>query len=79
MKTMNDLFLHFLQDIYYAEKAFAKTAPRILKAVQNEEVLQIVKKAKGAGFNPEGRVLRVVNRASGLFVGNYFCRKVPTC
>jgi ribonuclease R len=34
--------------------------------------VKILKKAKGPGFNPEGRVLRVVNRASGLFVGNYF-------
>jgi ferritin-like metal-binding protein YciE len=39
MKTMNDLFLHFLQDIYYAEKAFAKTSGKIMKAVGNEEVL----------------------------------------
>ena len=46
MKTMNDLFLHFLQDIYYAEKAFAKTSPKIMKAVQNQEVREILKKAK---------------------------------
>ncbi len=38
----------------------------------DEVTVKIVKKAKGAGFNPEGRVLRVVSRASGLFVGNYF-------
>jgi len=46
MKTMNDLFVHFLQDIYYAEKAFAKTSSKIMKAVQNEEVREILKKAK---------------------------------
>ncbi len=34
--------------------------------------VKIVKKAKGPGFNPEGRVLQVVTRGSGLFVGNYF-------
>ncbi len=45
MKTMNDLFLHFLQDIYYAEKAFAKSSARIMKAAQNEEVRKILKKA----------------------------------
>ena len=38
----------------------------------DEVSVKILKKAKGPGFNPEGRVLRVVNRASGLFVGNYF-------
>ncbi len=45
MKTMNDLFLHFLQDIYYAEKAFAKSSPKVMKAVQNEEVRKILQKA----------------------------------
>jgi ferritin-like metal-binding protein YciE len=52
MKTMNDLFLHFLQDIYYAEKAFAKSSTRILKAVQNEEVRAILKKAKDNALEP---------------------------
>jgi len=52
MKTMNDLFLHFLQDIYYAEKAFAKSSTRILKAVQNEEVRQILKKTKDNAQEP---------------------------
>ena len=52
MKTMNDLFLHFLQDIYYAEKAFARTAPRIMKAVQDEEVRAILKKAKDRAQEP---------------------------
>ncbi len=52
MKTMNDLFLHFLQDIYYAEKAFAKTSSKIMKAVQNEEVREILKKAKDHAQEP---------------------------
>jgi ferritin-like metal-binding protein YciE len=52
MKTMNDLFLHFLQDIYYAEKAFAKTSSKIMKAVQNEEVREILKKAKDNAHEP---------------------------
>ena len=38
----------------------------------DEVTVKIVKKAKGPGFNPEGRIIKVVNRASGLFVGNYF-------
>ena len=52
MKTMNDLFLHFLQDIYYAEKAFAKSSTKIMKAVQNEEVREILKKAKDHAAEP---------------------------
>ena len=38
----------------------------------DEVLVKIVKKAKGPGFNPEGRVIQVVSRGSGLFVGNYF-------
>ena len=52
MKTMNDLFLHFLQDIYYAEKAFAKSSGKIMKAAQNEEVREILKKAKDNAQEP---------------------------
>ena len=28
IKTMEDLFLHMLQDIYYAEKQIAKVLPK---------------------------------------------------
>jgi ferritin-like metal-binding protein YciE len=59
MKTMNDLFLHFLQDIYYAEKAFAKSSTKILKAVQNEEVREILKKAKDNAHEPIDAMDRV--------------------
>ncbi len=38
----------------------------------DEVQVKIVKRAKGPGFNPEGRIVQVVARASGLFVGNYF-------
>ncbi len=38
----------------------------------DEVLVKVVKKAKGPGFNPEGRIVQVVARASGLFVGNYF-------
>ncbi len=38
----------------------------------DEVVVKIVKKAKGPGFNPEGKIVQVTNRASGLFVGHYF-------
>ena len=63
MKTMNDLFLHFLQDIYYAEKAFAKTSPKIMKAVRNEEVRGILKKAKDNAQEPIEALDRVFEAA----------------
>ena len=63
MKTMNDLFLHFLQDIYYAEKAFARTAPKIMKAVQNGEVREILKKAKDNAQEPIEALDRVFEAA----------------
>ena len=59
MKTMNDLFLHFLQDIYYAEKAFAKSSSKIMKAVQNDEVREILKKAKDQAQEPIDALDRV--------------------
>ncbi len=40
----------------------------------DEVEVKIVKKSKGPGFNPEGKILKVINRATGLFVGNYFER-----
>ncbi len=59
MKTMNDLFLHFLQDIYYAEKAFAKSSTKIMKAVQNEAVQEILRKAKDQAKEPIDALDRV--------------------
>lgn len=38
----------------------------------DEVLVKIVKRAKGPGFNPEGRIVQVLTRASGLFVGGYF-------
>ena len=38
----------------------------------DEVLVKIVKRSKGPGFNPEGRVVQVVARASGLFVGHYY-------
>lgn len=40
----------------------------------DEVVVKITKKAKGVGFNAEGRVVQVLNRASGVFVGTYYER-----
>ena len=38
MKSMNDLLLHFAQDILYAEKAGAKVYAKVAKAVENEDL-----------------------------------------
>ena len=38
MKTMNDLFLHVLKDIYYAEKQILKALPKMEKAAETPEL-----------------------------------------
>ncbi|MFO0950612.1 MAG: ribonuclease R [Isosphaeraceae bacterium] len=40
----------------------------------DEVAVKIVKKGKGPGQSPEGRVVQVIARASGVFVGTYFER-----
>jgi ferritin-like metal-binding protein YciE len=39
-KTLNDLFLHTLKDIYYAEKQILKALPKMAKAAESEELRQ---------------------------------------
>ena len=39
-KTLNDLMLTFMQDIYYAERQILKALPKMAKAAQNEELKQ---------------------------------------
>lgn len=38
MKTLNDAFVHTLQDIYYAENALTKALPKVAKAVTNDKL-----------------------------------------
>lgn len=38
MKSMSDLLLHFVQDIYYAEKAGVKSMAKTAKAVRSQEL-----------------------------------------
>jgi ferritin-like metal-binding protein YciE len=35
MKTVDDIFLHFLQDIYYAERQIVKALPKMAKAAES--------------------------------------------
>ncbi len=37
-KTLDDLLLHGLKDIYYAEKKIYKSLPKMIKAAQDEEL-----------------------------------------
>ncbi len=37
-KTMNDLLLTFMQDVYYAERQILKALPKMAKASENEEL-----------------------------------------
>lgn len=38
MNDMNELMLHFLQDIYYAEKLGVRAMAKLVRAVENEEL-----------------------------------------
>jgi ferritin-like metal-binding protein YciE len=38
MKTLNDLFVHTLRDIYYAEKQVLKALPRMAKKASNDKL-----------------------------------------
>ncbi len=38
MKTMNDLFLNFLQDMYYAERQILKALPKMAKAAESPQL-----------------------------------------
>jgi ferritin-like metal-binding protein YciE len=40
MKTMNDLVLNFLQDVYYAERQILRALPKMARATQNEHLKQ---------------------------------------
>jgi len=37
-KTLNDLFLHTLKDVYYAEKQILKALPKMAKAAESDEL-----------------------------------------
>jgi ferritin-like metal-binding protein YciE len=37
---MNDLFLHFLKDVYYAERQISKALPKMAKAAYNPQLRQ---------------------------------------
>src|SRR6476620_12658383 len=40
IKTMNDLFIHQLQDIYYAEKQLVKALPKMAEKATDQQLKQ---------------------------------------
>ena len=40
MKNLNDLFLHFLKDVYYAERQILKALPKMVKVATDEQLKQ---------------------------------------
>ena len=38
LKTLDDLFLHFLKDIYYAEKQIVRTLPKMAGKAASPEL-----------------------------------------
>jgi ferritin-like metal-binding protein YciE len=56
MKTMNDLFLMTLKDIYYAERQILKNLPKMARAAHSEELKKAFKEHKD---QTEGQVERL--------------------
>ena len=56
MKTMSDLFLHVLKDIYYAEKQILKALPKMEKAAETPQLKQALEHHRG---ETEGQVERL--------------------
>jgi ferritin-like metal-binding protein YciE len=56
MKTMNDLFLHLLKDIYYAEKQILKALPKMEKAAETPQLKQALEHHR---TETEGQVERL--------------------
>ena len=59
MKSMNDLMLHFLQDMYDAEKRGVRGMQKIAKAAANEEVKEAVLQHRDQSQQQVSRLERV--------------------
>ena len=55
-KTLNDLFLDTLKDIYYAEKQILKTLPKMAKAANSDKLRAAFEKHEG---ETEGQIERL--------------------
>jgi ferritin-like metal-binding protein YciE len=56
IKTMNDLFDHVLQDIYYAEQQIAKSLPEMIEKATNRELTAALKNHLGETEKQIGRL-----------------------
>ena len=55
-KTIDDLFLHFLQDIHYAERQILQALPKMAEAAQNAQLKQALTQHRA---ETEGQVRRL--------------------
>jgi Uncharacterized protein conserved in bacteria len=55
-KTLHDLFLHTLKDVYYAEKQILKALPKMAKNAESEELKQAFEKHRD---ETEGQIERL--------------------
>src|SRR3954464_1209996 len=59
IKTMNDLFVHQLQDIYYAEQQLTKALPKLIEKAHNRELASGLKMHLGETENHVKRLEQV--------------------
>jgi ferritin-like metal-binding protein YciE len=56
IKSMDDLYLHVLQDIYYAEKQIIKSLPKMIDKATNRELTAALKAHLGETEKQVGRL-----------------------
>jgi ferritin-like metal-binding protein YciE len=59
LKTMNDLFVHGLKDIYYAEKKLVQNLPKMAKKVESPELAEAIEQHLAETENQVTRLERV--------------------
>ena len=58
IKTLNDLFVHTLQDVYYAEQKITKALPKMISKVTDQQLQSAFLDppgGDGASCHPAGR------------------------
>ena len=59
IKTLNDLFVHMLQDIYYAEQQGTKSTPQMIEKTSSPELRQLFESHLGETHAQVARLERV--------------------
>lgn len=72
IKTLDDLFVHTLRDIYYAENQIAKSLPDMISKATDPALKQGFQKHLGETNNQIGRLERVF-KMHGVDVGGVNC------